>query len=421
MSDTPTLTLSGDADIIFVTVTGLFDELSALPENAAGDGLLARLCQRLQSELPDWTVTQQPDVRELRAGQCVREYKKTLPELLIGFQLHGEECRRVEQQLADDLHTAGVPESARVEIDAERGITAWLFVDGTLSLSVWLRIAEGWSQHTEQLMAVFGPEGREANLACDIVSRAMVCAGGCQAKNADDSACGPFRRLEQALRVHVSKLYKVQLKQREQEFPYYHVIYGGACELDEPGQAALATPYRDLLYVHGPESVRSQSPYLDEFVFLGNAFSLIAYTNTSRHGLAVLPMIVQVCEFHYSRLDDLCRALEARLTASSKVKLNRLLDLQERIQTSYTKLSTPTFSFNHRVRELRDAILHEFGLATLLQRAECFLEVVRGRERRRRDRMTRIIEWGLAFIALLTIIEAADAVLSLCERFSLFK
>jgi hypothetical protein len=274
-----------------------------------------------------------------------------------------------------------------------------------------VRLPEGWTQHRDALLCFFGPEGRRKNLACDVVSNVLI--HGENRVDPPEKEKGPLGVLVAAIRRGAESALHARLTPAAVDLSYYHLIYTGRVDSGNPGRKKIDDRFRELIYPRGPDAVSSQSPHIDEWAFLGYAFSILADAEQSPGRLSGVVKMIQIVGFQYSRLSSICEEFQTWLMRGGNVRWSSLPGLEERMHISYSHLMTPTFSFNHQILQLRDALMQEWGLDRLLLRTERLLESVRARRQQRRDRMTNILSWVLGFIAALAIVDALDSALSL--------
>jgi hypothetical protein len=427
------VSLTGDADLIYHAPVDLLrpeDEFNLLNED---------VCRRLQpgnSQTINGWQCRPATLDNMMRGQSVLSPPQPPQELVGVFELGDHGRGGMKKALRARLQKAGLACADQLEL---KNVKVFLFSTVTLSISVHLQLACGWKRHADQLLTFFGPKARRENKGARVITDLLQYGDDDEAvrQNRRD---GPVTQLCQQVASVAAEVTSQEGLDVLADIPYYHVLYAGLSDVERPGTARLAEPFRKLLYLPGPAEPQSQSPHLGEFVFLGDAFSIIAYREMD-DGMAYAEAVsgvsdmIQICEFQYRQLARACDALQRRLHTKPEKRtvvssigrliknpffsdrhLESLYVLESRLQIRYDETTTSTFSRNHRILRLRDALLTRWGVSSLYQRANNLISAVRAAETRRRDRLVWGMNVALSIIAFLAIVDTLDAIFNIYEK-----
>lgn len=286
---------------------------------------------------------------------------------------------------------AGCPDQCAVDsVD----VLGMLFPDGYGSVAVTLRLADGWGPtHRAATLAAVGRHGREP-LAAELRSMLLP----------------PVERM----------LRRCGTGEASAALPYFNLTYAGGTGHPKPGRASLHDALRGLVYPDSPLPLVSCSPWLDEFLFAGYAYNLLA-TPHPRPGMEKLTLLLLILDVSYARLARTAAAADEFLRGNKdSADVAWLAQLEQRLRAEYQALITPTFSYDQHALRVRDAILRSWDAGKLQSRAEDLLAAVRravelrlAEEQARRVRMVNLV---VVVLTVLSAVEMADAAVSLIDR-----
>lgn len=422
MAKTPCVELTGDAHIVFISIVSLLGPLESVPDElmplargtggtgakpgAIGDGSeQSENAQAFAREVgqctPCWIPQERP-LGEILAGQSVPRPRSTMRDLVASWALDREGLSECHRRIRDALPPEALPPGIAFSVESA---SAMLFSSGTLSFDVTLAVPGGWTHHRRALLAAFGPRSRQEHLGCSAIEAALIGRTGVVPNGAQDD--GPLADLAKCIHEQVSPGQSLP-DLRDISPRYYHVLYAGQRSVDCPARATLHPEFRSLIYPPGPDPVRSHSPYLDEFAFAGNAFSIYAHEGRCPAGLAGFAKIIQICELQYNRLARICDSLHDMLAAEKGANMTELARMERLMQASFSELTAPTFSFNHRILCLRNGLLRQWGVDDLWARTQALVGGVRARQSESRRRL----EFAIVCIGgLFTLIGLAQVAL----------
>ncbi len=422
MATSPCVELTGDAHIVFISIISLLGPLESVPDElmplarerggagakpaAIGNGsersgnadAFAREVERCTQ---CWIPQERP-LGEILAGQSVPRPRSTMRDFVASWALDREGLSECHRRIRDALPPEELPAGIAFSVESA---SAMLFSSGTLSFDVTLAVPDGWTHHRRALLAAFGPRSRQERLGCSAIEAALIGRAEIVPNGSQDD--GPLADLAKCIHKQVSP---------EQSLPglqdisprYYHVLYAGQSSVDCPARATLHSELRSLIYPPGPDSVRSHSSYLDEFAFAGNAFSIYAHEARCPVGLAGFAKIIQICELQYDRLARICDGLHDVLATDGAANMKELARMERLMQASFSELTAPTFSFNHRILCLRNDLLRQWGVDDLWARTQALVGGVRARQSESRRRL----EFAIVCIGgLFTLIALAQVAL----------
>jgi hypothetical protein len=269
------------------------------------------------------------------------------------------------------------------------------FPDGYGSFAVTLRIPAGWDDAARATtIAAVGVVGREL-LAARLRQELLP----------------PLQRLLRRCGAGDSAVAVV---------PYFNLTYAGSTEHPEPGRAPLDDSLRPLVYPDSASPLRSSSPWMDEYLYTGYAYHLLASRDPlpSLHKLALLLLVLNVS---YARLARFAAAADGALTSREYyTDVEWLARTERRLRSEYQSLITPTFSFDHHALKVRDAVLDSWDVPKLQARADNLISMVRSavefRMAEDHARRVRRLNALVVILTALSVIPTADAVISLFER-----
>lgn len=271
-----------------------------------------------------------------------------------------------------------------------------LFPDGYGSVAVTLRLADGWDPALRAAtLSVVGRDGREA-LAAELRS----------------SLLPPIERTLR--RCGVGEATAAAL-------PHFNATYAGSTDHPTPGRSSLHDDLRALVYPDSPLPLVSCSPLLDEFLFAGYAYNLLA-TPEPQPSMEKLTLLLLILDVSYSRLARTAMAAdEALRSGMHNTDGAWLAHLEQLLRAEYQSLITPTFSYDHHALQMRDAVLQSWDIGKLQSRTGDLLTVIRravelrlAEEQARRIRRVNLI---VVVLTVLSAVEMVDAAFALLDRF----
>ncbi|MGH3326646.1 MAG: hypothetical protein ACRDPT_02410 [Streptomycetales bacterium] len=202
--------------------------------------------------------------------------------------------------------------------------------------------------------------------------------------------------------------------------PYFNLTYAGSTDHPKPGRSSLDDKLRVLVYPNSPLPLVSCSPWLDEFLFAGYAYNLLAAPQP-RPSVETLTLLLLILDVSYARLARTAAAADESLRSNEHSgDVVWLAQLERRLRAEYQSLVTPTFSYDHHVLQVRDAVLRSWDTDKLQSRAEDLLATVRRtvelRLTEEQGRRLRRVKQVVMMLTLLSAVEMVDAAISLFER-----
>ncbi len=303
-------------------------------------------------------------------------------DVLVRFEgsaaLHGELARAVagEGTLEPSVQVRGL-----------------LFADGFGSVAMRIAVAGGWDDRRDAFLARFGPASRHQTVTA--VRSVLL---------------GPLTRLSRACDADASVT----------ALPYFNQTYVASTSHPAPGRAALADDLRTLVYPRSADPLGSDSPWYDEFVYAGYAFSLLAAARPAAT-LDQLEQLLLRLDVIYARLAGSADAAEDAIRRQGDGNdIDWLVGLERRLRADYHAVITPTFSFDHHVLKLRDAYLSAWDTDALRARTESVLAMARQSVERRlaQQQATRVtwLNYVVALLTLLSLVATFDAAWNLWDR-----
>lgn len=397
-----TVSLRGNARIAYIATVDLLGPFQEFPAAFRDKDRTADLANCIR--IPNWHVTHCDSLSELSGGQSVRFTRQQVDELILEFGLEHKLLTAVSERVSNRLRDAGLPQN--VEISLPR-VSVFLCDGGFFSVLVELTIEEGWGEQYDAFSKVFGPAGRRRSVVGNVIRDALI-----EPLHSDSPGVIPC--LHRKLFDEIRDLFSNPLRPVPLDFNYFHVAYAGqSAAAKQPGRAELDPTIRQWLYALGPDPIRSQSPDLEEFVFLGYAFSLIAaqsFRTSDWDGVLTLTRIVQ---YQFYRLSQVCEELQERLKRDELPSGEELTILEQRLRHSYRRIKSPTFTFNHRLLLLRDGLMTAWRAETVLERAADLIDSVRSVEALQRARWERSINIVVTVIAVVSVVSAIESLVNL--------
>ncbi|MGH3778854.1 MAG: hypothetical protein ACRDRR_24480 [Pseudonocardiaceae bacterium] len=165
----------------------------------------------------------------------------------------------------------------------------------------------------------------------------------------------------------------------------------------------------------------SCSPWFDEFLYSGYAYNLLA-TPQPRPSIEKMTLLLLILDVSYARLARTAAAADESLRNNKhNADVTWLAQFERQLRAEYQALVTPTFSFDHHVLQMRDAVLRSWNTAKLQSRAEDLLTTVRrtvelrlAEEQARRVGRVQLV---VMVLTVLSAIQTTDAAFSLFHRF----
>lgn len=268
-------------------------------------------------------------------------------------------------------------------------LSGMLFPDGYGSVAVTLRLRDGWepSRRASTLAAV-GAAGREL-LAAQLRSELLPPLQGMLGRSGAGEAVAV-------------------------ELPYFNLTYAGATDHPLPGRSTLDDELRGLVYPGSSMPLPSFSPWLDEFLYTGYAYHLLAMKDPVPN-LRKLALLLLILNVSYARLARFATAAEhALLNREHFTDVGWLANVERQLRAEYQALVTPTFSFDHHALKVRDAVLDSWDVPKLQARTDNLLSTVRNAVELKmaQDHARRVqrLNWIVAVLTALSIIPTAEAV-----------
>lgn len=335
-----------------------------------GEGAFLQRALPLEAVMRGTLTFQQPTVDELTSFEAGDAWTE---RLRVGLD-----------QLA-----AGPPDSPAFD---QIELIGMLFPDGYGSVAVTLRLKDGWE-----------PGRRASTLdAVGVVGRESV------AERLRSALLPPLQRTLRRCGAGDSAIAVL---------PYFNLTYAGSTDHPVPGRSALDDELRHLVYPETAMPLPSRSPWLNEYLYTGYAYHLLAMRNPVPN-LQKLSLLLLILNASYARL--------ARFAAAADNALHRhefytdvdwLAQTERRLRSEYQSLITPTFSFDHHALKVRDAILESWDAPKLQARTNDLISMVRNAAEFRlaQDQTRRIRRLNLFVVVLtaLSLIPTAEAVLAI--------
>lgn len=318
-------------------------------------------------------------------------YDEPKVDVLTGFAGSAEWCGNIRQRLNDLLDQQGVP--SRFDSLTVVGL---LFPDGYGSVAVTIKLTNGWSPAVRATtLSVVGRDGRE-QLAGELRELLLK----------------PLERLLRRCGLGESTV---------AHLPYFNLTYAGSTLHPAPGRSSLDDSLRTLVYPDSPMPLKSCSPWLDQFLYAGYAYNLLAMRDP-QPGLTKLALLLLILDVSYARLARTAAAADASLLSRRyNADIEWLTQLEHRLRSEFQSLVTPTFSYDHHTLKLRDGLLRAWDAAKLQSRAENLLAIVRRTvEMELAERQARRIRRVNLVVTVLTVLSAvatAEAAVSLFDYF----
>lgn len=373
MTESRDLQLTGDARLLFTTParTRLTPpaDLGALPQQLAA----IEDCEIVED---GWT--------HLFKGSLT--FHDTTPPDTIRIRISGALIERLEALASESTDVPGI------EVEC----TGLVFADRSVSLAATFTVPAGWTEHRAQLESTFGPVGR-------------------------DGFSSSLRELILDW-AHAHQLIDEQSIADEAYLPYFNLTYIGESAIEDPGRAALAGPdLRSLVYPTTSAPLTSQSPLVEEYLYCGYAFLLLAVPpgSDTPDKLRDLLLILNVL---YSQLAS--AAADARAYLHGDVgdagADGSWSALERQLRMRHREVTTPTFSYDHHVLTMRNAILDAWGTEALLDGIQELLqwghESQRNGEVEAQARRTRRMNRVLTVIGVLAVFDTVESISSLISR-----
>lgn len=269
-----------------------------------------------------------------------------------------------------------------------------IFSDGYGAVSVKIEVTDGWEIHRDALIEGFGRVNRDrvGEVTRDLLMPVLAEVS---------RRCSPGTSCDTLL-------------------PYFNLTYVARTTHPRPGRATLPDDLRHLVYPRSPEPITSNSPWSDEFFYAGYAFLLLVSPDP-RDTLVQLEHLLLHLDVLYARMDRSAGAADELIRGPSRDgNINWLVALERRLRADYQALVQPTFSYDHHVLKLRDALLHAWDTDKTRERTETVLEMARQAvERQLAEEQARRVSRVNLIITILTLVSfvaSIDAAINLWER-----
>jgi hypothetical protein len=272
-------------------------------------------------------------------------------------------------------------------------LVGMLFPDGYGSVAVTLRLPGGWERRRhDQTLDVVGVAGREA-----------------LAERLRSALLPPLERMLR--RCGAGELAVAVL-------PYFNLTYAGSTDHPTPGRSTLDDELRHLVYPDSAMPLASRSPWVDEYLYTGYAYHLLA-TRDPVPNLQKLTLLLLILNASYARLARFAAAADHALRSRANyTDVAWLARTERRLRSEYQSLITPTFSFDHHALKVRDAVLRSWDVSKLQARTDDLISMVRSAAEFRlaQDQARRIRRLNL-FVFVLTALSIIPTVESLLAIF----
>ncbi len=310
---------------------------------------------------------------------------------LLTFLIGGEAWRDQLLRCLNELLAGRLEPAAFDSVD----VIGMLFPDGYGSIAVTLTLADGWHPaRRSATLAAVGRDGREplaAKLRSSLLPAVQRTLRRCGAGQASTAV-----------------------------LPYFNLTYAGSTDHPKPGRSFLEDDLRALVYPSSPLPLASCSPWLDEFLFAGYAYNLLA-ASQPRPNIEKLTLLLLILDVAYARLARTAAAAAECLRSNKHdADVVWLAQLERRLRAEYQALVTPTFSFDHHVLRVRDAVLRSWDAGQLQSRADDLLGTVRRtvelRLAQEQARRVSRVQMVVVVLTVLSAIQTTDAAFSLFNR-----
>lgn len=268
------------------------------------------------------------------------------------------------------------------------------FVDGSVAIAVTISVPDGWSRNRGELMAAFGPAGRD-ELATELRRIVLEWARAAELP-APGSDAAP-------------------------ELPYFNLTYVGRVVDPRAGRAVIDTPeLRALVYPRSPGPLESCSTLDEEYLYAGYAFLLLGVPPGSATPEKLRDLLLILDVLYAQLAQGAAAAKDYLIDGDDALDVADWEQLERDLRMRYREVATPTFSFDHHVLAMRNTILEAWGAADLLERSQELLawgdEAQTRRELAKQARRSRVFNVILGVIAVLAVFDTADSVWSLIDR-----
>lgn len=273
-----------------------------------------------------------------------------------------------------------------------------MFPDGYGSVAVTLRLPDGWeSDRWASTLQAVGVEGRE--LLADRLRSALLLP-------LDRMLCRCGSRAPAAAVL-----------------PYFNLTYAGDTDHPAPGRATLDDELRRLVYPDSAMPLPSVSPWMDEYLYTGYAYHLVA-TWEPLPNLRKLTLLLLILNVSYARLARFAAAADSALcNRAHYTDVAWLARTERRLRSEYQALITPTFSFDHHALTVRDAVLRSWDVPKLQARADNLISMVRSavefrmaQDHARRIRRLNKLVLVLTAVSIIPVVETVLTIVRFLAR-----
>lgn len=141
-----------------------------------------------------------------------------------------------------------------------------------------------------------------------------------------------------------------------------------------------------------------------------------------RPSIEKVTLLLLILDVSYARLARTAAAADESLRNNKyNADVAWLAQLERRLRAEYQALVTPTFSFDHHVLQMRDAVLRSWDAGALQSRAEDLLTTVRrtvelrlAEEQARRVGKVQLV---VMVLTVLSAVQTTEAAFALFHRF----
>lgn len=354
-----------------------------------------------------WVSRDLDDERAAMSGQAVF-IESDLAGAFLALDLNHQQeaardaCARLVTAMQTAL--ADCPETGLLDALVCTSADALIFESGQISVAVHFLLPDGWSGHT--LPTLFGGDCRNK------VTKAFCEAVPELYNDIIDNLRRELTVERKKLRVRDNLGNDLNWNgEKAVLIQSLNIIFAGALPPDPPpASAPLDERLRGLIYAPGPGPVTSQSPRLDEFVFLGYAFNIIVADAPDRR-MREMALIIRLMHALFNQLGGVSREVQSYLLEDRIARLAQIRALKRRVRSQYDQLRSPTFTFRHEMLVFRDHIFREWFLDRELAHAEHLIDALiaheQARETRTRNRFSAAVSVLLFAIALMSLISVA--------------
>ncbi|GJL92139.1 hypothetical protein [Hyphococcus sp.] len=401
-------TLAGDAYVAVLSSANPIAGSARYPEKLLEAKNRQRLIDYFNKQSTLWTARNlDTEISQTRGQAVLIDSELNGAFLAADLNMDAATYKRLEARLNSSLKSTFAQHEASNEVLSAfkvESASIMLFLSGETSLAFNVSVANGWSDGA--LMRLLGPETRTDTTVhiMDILTELHASFQAMAIQFVSDATGFLPRDLSGKT---------VKPKAQIDPINSLNMIYAGIPTSSVT--PVLPDAYRDLVYPNGVADVVSQTPFRDQFVFVGYAFGVVASDNPQER-LKEVCLVPRLLHVAFNNLTAVADEVKVLRTSQQPMKVDTIASYYARLQSEISAVLSPTMTFRHEMLLLRDAIISEWFVGRSINEAETVLKGLLEDARRRHEERERRRGWVLNIIlAVLALVSTIGVFADLKE------